>query len=121
MRVGILGVTLLVAMLTMRDIGFSPTRSKDVRAEVTATIKGAIDAGWGNPPVRWLMLSSPFISGVAIYAFYAMQPYVLELYGDPSAFRIAGLAAAVFAAAEIFGGWRCRWSASSSGAAPNSS
>ena len=103
-RVGILGVTLLVAVLTMRDIGFSPTRGTDIRAEVAATIKGAIDSGWGNPPVRWLMLSSPFISGVGIYAFYAMQPYVLELYGDPSAFGIAGLAAAVFAAAEIFGG-----------------
>ena len=63
-RAGILGVTLLVAMVTMRDIGFTPTRSTDIRAEVKATINGAIDAGWRNPPVRWLMLSSPFISGV---------------------------------------------------------
>ena len=103
-RAGILGVTLLVAMVTMRDIGFTPTRSTDIRAEVKATINGAIDAGWRNPPVRWLMLSSPFISGVSFYAFYAMQPYLLDLYGDPSAFGIAGVAAAVLAGAQILGG-----------------
>jgi MFS family permease len=103
-RAGILGVTLLVAMVTMRDIGFTPTRSTDIRAEVKATINGAIDAGWRNPPVRWLMLSSPFISGVSFYAFYAMQPYLLDLFGDPSAFGIAGVAAAVLAGAQILGG-----------------
>jgi MFS family permease len=108
-RAVILGVTLIVAMLTMRDIGFSPTRSVHLRAEVTATIKGAIDAGWRNPPVRWLMLSSPFISGVAVYAFYAMQPYLLDLYGDPSAFGVAGLAAAAVAAAQILGGVAVSW------------
>ena len=103
-RAAILGVTLVVAFLTMRDIGFTPTRSKDLRAEVTATIKGAIDSGWRNPPVRWLMLSSPFISGVSFYAFYAMQPYLLELYGDAGAFGVAGIAAAVMAGAQILGG-----------------
>ena len=103
-RAGILGVTLVVAWLTMRDIGFSPSRGISVRAEIAATIKGAVDAGWRTPPVRWLMLSSPFISGVAIFAFYAMQPYVLELYGDSAAFGIAGLAAAVVGATEILGG-----------------
>ena len=64
-------------------------------------LKGAIDAGWRNPAVRWLMLSSPFISGVGIFVFYAMQPYLLELYGDPGAFGVAGLAAAVVALAQV--------------------
>ena len=108
-RAGILGITLLVATLTMRDIGFTPTRSTDLRAEVTATIKGAIDAGWRNPPVRWLMLASPFISGIGLFVFYAMQPYLLELYGDPSAFGIAGVAAAVVAGAQILGGLVVPW------------
>src|SRR4029453_10820537 len=57
-----------------------------------------------NPPVRWLMLAAPFTGGVGIYAFYALQPYLLELYGDPSAYGIAGLAAAIVAGAQIVGG-----------------
>ena len=50
------------------------------------------------------MLTSPFIGGVGIYAFYAMQPYLLELYGDQGAYGIAGLAAAIVAGAQIAGG-----------------
>jgi MFS family permease len=108
-RAAILGVTLLVAAVTMRDIGFTPSRSTNLRAEVASILKGAIDAGWRNPPVRWLMLSSPFISGVSFYAFYAMQPYLLDLYGDPAAFGIAGLAAAILAGAQILGGLVVPW------------
>jgi MFS family permease len=42
--------------------------------------------------------------GVAIYAFYALQPYLLQLYGDRKAFGVAGLAAALIAGTEIAGG-----------------
>lgn len=108
-RAFILGVTLLVAAATMRDIGFAPALSTGLRAEVKTALKGAIDAGWRNPAVRWLMLSSPFISGVGIFVFYAMQPYLLELYGDPGAFGVAGLAAAVVALAQVLGGLVVPW------------
>jgi MFS family permease len=50
------------------------------------------------------MVESLFTGGVAIYAFYALQPYLLELYGDPKAYQIAGLAAAIVAGAQILGG-----------------
>jgi len=50
------------------------------------------------------MLASPFSAGVGFYAFYAMQPYLLQLYGDPRAYGIAGLAAAMVAGAQIAGG-----------------
>ena len=50
------------------------------------------------------MLAAPFTAGVGVYAFYAMQPYLLELYGDETAFGIAGLAAAIVAGAQIVGG-----------------
>jgi MFS family permease len=50
------------------------------------------------------MLSAPFTTGIMIYAFYAMQPYLLELYGDPAAYGVAGLAAAIVAGAQIIGG-----------------
>jgi len=108
-RAAVLGLTFGVAFFLMRDIGFTPRRSTDLRAEVTTILKGAIDAGWRNPPVRWLMLSAPFISGVGFYAFYAMQPYLLDLYGDRAAFGIAGLAAAVLAGAQIVGGLLVPW------------
>jgi MFS family permease len=41
---------------------------------------------------------------VAIYAFYALQPYLLELYGDTSAYSVAGLAAAVLSLSQVVGG-----------------
>jgi MFS family permease len=51
-----------------------------------------------------LMLSSLTSGGVAIFAFYAMQPYLLELYGGPGDYAIAGIAAAIVAGAQILGG-----------------
>jgi MFS family permease len=54
--------------------------------------------------VRWLMLAGFFSGGVGIYAFYALQPYLLELYGDERAFGVAGLAAAVVAGTQMLAG-----------------
>jgi MFS family permease len=50
------------------------------------------------------MVESLFTGGVGIYGFYALQPYLLELYGDPEAYQIAGLVAAIVAGAQIVGG-----------------
>jgi MFS family permease len=51
-----------------------------------------------------MMLAAAFTGGVSIYAFYAMQPYLLELYGDSRGYAVAGLAAAIVAGAQIVGG-----------------
>lgn len=103
-RAGLLALTLAVAWLMMKDLGFTPDHSARPMAEVKKIMRASMDSGWRNPPVRWLMLASPFSMGVGIYAFYAMQPYLLELYGDDQAFGIAGLAAAIVAGAQIAGG-----------------
>ena len=103
-RAAMLGVTLLVALRFMRDIGFSPDREASPVKAVRNVLKGSIDGGLRNPPVRWLMLAAPFTAGTGIYVFYAAQPYLLELYGDPNAYSIAGLAAAIFAGVQIGGG-----------------
>ena len=50
------------------------------------------------------MVSALFTGGVGIYAFYALQPYLLELYGDPRPTTVAGLVAAIVAGAQILGG-----------------
>lgn len=100
----LLGLTLLAAFLLMRDLGFTPTKGKGPIDEVKTVLRSSIDAGWRRPPIRWVMLAAPFSMGVGIFAFYAMQPYLLELYGDPNAYGIAGLAAAIVAGAQIVGG-----------------
>jgi MFS family permease len=51
-----------------------------------------------------MMVEALFTGGVGIYGFYALQPYLLELYRDPHAYEIAGLAAAIVAGAQILGG-----------------
>ena len=98
----LLGLTLAAAFLFMKDLGFTPGRRKG-RAGYDRKNAGHDDQQQRNT-VRWLMLAAPFTTGVSIYAFYALQPYLLELYGDTTAFGIAGLAAAIVAGTEILGG-----------------
>jgi MFS family permease len=103
-RAAMLGLTLVVAWWFMHDIGFTPQRDVSAGKAVRNVVEGAIDGGFRNAPVRWLMLAAPFSAGVGIFAFYAMQPYLLQLYGDSTAYGVAGLAAAIVAAAQIAGG-----------------
>jgi MFS family permease len=104
LRALVLVLTFGIAFALMHDIGFTPSRGKQPLTEIKNVLRGSIEHGLGNPPVRWVMLEAPFAGGVTIYAFYAMQPYLLELYGDPRAYAVAGVAAAVVAGAQIAGG-----------------
>jgi len=104
LRAIMLGVALLAAFWFMKDLGFKAKTDISTRDAVKEIARGSIDGGLRNRPVRWMMLAAPFTGGVGFYAFYAMQPYLLELYGDPSAYSIAGLAAAIVAGAQIVGG-----------------
>jgi MFS family permease len=99
LRAIVLAVMFMVAFKLMRDIGFTP-----VRSGMRQVASASIEHGWRVPAVKWLMVESLFTGGVAIYGFYALQPYLLELYGDPHAYLIAGLSAAIVAAAQILGG-----------------
>ncbi|MBA2490053.1 MAG: MFS transporter [Chloroflexi bacterium] len=109
LRAAMLGVTLVIAWWAMHDLGFTPERGVTPVTAVRNVLHGAVEGGLRNPPVRWLMLASPFIGGVGFYTFYAFQPYLLELYGDPNAYSIAGLAAAIVAGAQIVGGLIVPW------------
>ena len=103
-RAGILGINLVVAFALMHDLGFAPRRGKRIVSDIRGIFAESIDQGLRNRPVRWIMLAAPFSAGVSVYAFYAMQPYLLQLYGNPKAYGIAGLAAAIVAGAQIAGG-----------------
>ena len=104
-RAGVLAVMFVVAFRLMHDVGFTPEKGQRPIAEMRKITGDSIEYGWRVPAVKWLMLSSLFSGGVGIYAFYALQPYLLELYGDPTAYSIAGLTAAIVAGAQILGGY----------------
>jgi MFS family permease len=105
LRVGVLVAMFVVAFWLMHDVGFTPERSTRPLQATRAVLSASIGNGLKNPPVRYVMLAAPFSFGVGIYVFYALQPYLLELFGDPRAYSVAGLAAAVVAGAEVLGGW----------------
>ena len=105
LRVAVLALMFLVAFRLMRDLGFTPARDAAPVAAVRNVLMTSLDEGLKNPPVRWVMLAAPFTSGVAFYAFYAAQPFLLDLWGDEEAYAVAGLAAAIVAGSQIAGGY----------------
>lgn len=104
LRIIMLGLTFGAAFILMHDIGFKPRKRVTVAQEMRSVFKSSLDHGLRNPPVRWVMLAAPFTTGILFYGFYAMQPYLLELYGKSSSYAIAGLAAAIVAGTQIIGG-----------------
>src|SRR5262249_55890874 len=92
------------AFVAMRDLGFTPDTSMGPLKATRNILTQSIEHGMRKRSVRYVILSAPFASGVGIYAFYALQPYLLELYGDPKAYSIAGLAAAILSLAQVAGG-----------------
>jgi MFS family permease len=105
LRVLVLVAMFAVAFRLMHDVGFSPDRSARPVEATRAVLSASLENGLKNRPVRYVMLAAPFTAGVGIYVFYALQPFLLELFGDPKAYSVAGLAAAIVAGSQILGGW----------------
>ncbi|HZA72785.1 MAG TPA: MFS transporter [Propionibacteriaceae bacterium] len=103
-RAGILLVMFGIALMLMHDLGFTPERGKSVGAEIKTIVGNSVQYGLKVPAIRATMLSGFFLGGVGVYIFYALQPYLLELWGDPEAYGVAGLVAAIVAGAQIVGG-----------------
>jgi MFS family permease len=103
-RSALLLAVIVAALVWMQDIGFEPDRTGSVRSQVRTIVSNSVTYGLKNLPVRMFMFAAPFATGVGIWVFYAFQPYLLELFGDPNATYLAGIAAAVFATAQIIGG-----------------
>ena len=109
LRIFVFIVTFILAWILMKEVGFTPARGqKLVKAQVIW--RNSIKYGLGVPAVRWIMLAAPFTSGVMIYTFYAMQPYLLKLYGNEKAYSVAGLAAAIIALSQVAGGFLAPYS-----------
>lgn len=104
-RAAILLVMFAVAYRLMHDVGFVPRPVGRPLAEARRVLQESLDAGWRRPAARWLMVGGFFSGGVGVYVFYALQPYVLRLFGNPDAYQVAGLVAAAVACAQVVGGF----------------
>lgn len=105
----LLFAVILAAYMFMHDLGYEPVRGKSVADEVRTIVKASIRHGLGNKPVRLFMFAAPFSAGIGIWVFYAFQPYLLELFGDPNAVYLSGIAAAIFAVSQMVGGSSVNW------------
>ncbi|MGW9631088.1 MFS transporter [Agromyces sp. NPDC055520] len=112
-RAGILVVMFVVAAIVMHDLGFTPAGRAHPIAATKEVFNASVKYGLGRPPVRYVMFASFFTTGVGFYVFYALQPYLVELWGDTGAYSIAGLAAAILSGSQVIGGlvapWVRRW------------
>lgn len=104
-RAGMLLITFAIAFFYMHDLGFKPLPRTKLRSDIKRVWTMSLEYGWKNPSVKWTMLAGAFTLGIGVYVFYAIQPRLLELYGDKTAYVVVGLAAAVTAGAEIVGGF----------------
>jgi MFS family permease len=103
-RAGVLVLLFIFAFVVMKDLGFTPDRSAGPLKATRTVLTQSIEHGLKKRSVRYVIFSAPFAGGVGMYAFYALQPYLLQLYGDPTAYSIAGVAAAVLSLAQVAGG-----------------
>jgi MFS family permease len=109
-RCALLAIVFLVALLTMREIGFTPrsTTWREMPAEMNLVAKNSITYGWRQPSVRLLIIASFFQSIFFAWGFYAWQPYFLELLGRDAPW-VAGVVAALIALATMAGNYIVQW------------
>lgn len=103
-RSGLLVVLLVMAFVGMHDLGFErrhvPLRR--LPAEAAKIGRAGIAFGWGNPSLRLLMLATAAQMGVFAWAWYAWQPYFLELLGEDAVW-VAGVVASLLAISMMIG------------------
>jgi MFS family permease len=103
-RAVLLAAVFAVAFFVMHDVGFTPRRVPASRLpfEIAQNAKAGVAFGWAQRPIRLLMLAAALESGFLIWAFYACQPYLLDLL-DSDAIWIAGVVAAGIALSTMVG------------------
>jgi MFS family permease len=101
-----LGGAFGVGLWAMHDIGFTPRalRWSGALGEMRKVARAGMTFGWRNPSVRLLVMVSFLDAGFFFWAWYAWQPYFLELLGR-NLIWVAGLIAALFSLAMILGNW----------------
>lgn len=103
-RSAILVLLFVAAAIFMKDWGFVPEKHSSNLKAMRSILSASVTYGLKSRPVRWMMVAAIFSASVGFYAFYALQPYLLELYGNNAAYWVAGMAAALVAGSQIIGG-----------------
>jgi MFS family permease len=104
-RAILLAVVFVIAFYSMHDLGYEK-RALHLAAipqEMRRLARDSVKYGWQEPQIRILMMVSFVQSGFMIFAFYAWQPYFLDLLGDPDAIWVAGVISALMSIAMIVG------------------
>jgi MFS family permease len=103
-RSGLLAAAFGVGFATMHDIGFTPRTLSwsNVASEMGKVARAGITYGLRTPSVLLLITVTFLHFGFFSWAWYAWQPYFLELLGRDAVW-VAGVIAALFALAGILG------------------
>ncbi len=103
-RSGLLIVLFVLVMTGMQDLGFErrPIPLREVPAEATRIARTGIRFGWRQQSLRLLILATAAQFGFFAWAWYAWQPYFLELLGRDAVW-VAGVVASLLALSMIIG------------------
>jgi MFS family permease len=103
-RSALLAAVFVLAFVFMHDLGFTPRRVRvaELPGEVVRNARAGVSFGWAQRPLRLLMLASFVQVGFFTWAFYASQPYLLDLL-ESDAIWVAGLVAAGVALSMMLG------------------
>lgn len=109
-RAAVLIAVFVVAARMMKEIGFTPKalRLADVPAQMRLQARVGVTYGWRQPGLRLLMISGGLRGVFFGWAFYAAQPYFLELLDDDAVW-IVGLVTAGVSLATIIGNQLVEW------------
>jgi MFS family permease len=104
LRAGLLLAVFGIAYVVMHDLGFTPRKvtAAELPGEVVRNARAGVEFGWGHRGLRLLILASVVQSSFVMWAFYAAQPYLLELL-DSNAIWVSGFVAAGIALSTIVG------------------
>jgi MFS family permease len=103
-RAALVVVAFVVGFRTMHEIGFVPRalHMRGILGEMRKVARAGITYGWRKQAIRLLVLDAFLSYGFWSWAWYAWQPYFLQLYGR-NAIWLSGLIASLFALAGIAG------------------
>ena len=103
-RAGLVMLAFAVGFRSMHDLGFTPRTMhlRGIVGEMRKVGRAGLRFGWRAPSVRLLMLTSFVSYGFFSWAWYAWQPYFLELLGRDLVW-VSGLIAALFSLASMGG------------------
>ena len=115
LRAILLAIVFVVAYFVMHDLGYQKRalKVKEVPQEMRLVVNASMEHGWNQRPVRLLMIVGFIQMAFFTWAFYAWQPYFLDLLDKPDSVWIAGVIAASIALAMMVGnglvGWFARF------------